>query len=245
MVDIFDKKLLLNSTTYYTLTVVTNPSNATCTLTADGNSYSNKTLKVKKGTVVSYSIYDPTYGTKTGSVTMTANKTLTAIGTTSPIDNYYSWTQPVLTSNSGNGMSVSCGAYSGTTGHNVYTAFDSSSTTYAQFTASSFNSSNPLFITTTTAIKISSITLTFYNATYIISSGTIYGSSDGSSWTSLKSFSNNSSSCTISVNSSNVYKYHKIVSTSNNSTVVDINNVSISATYKTTSYSYDWSISVN
>ena len=74
MSNIFEKKMhLLNaSTMQYTLTVVTDPVSATCTLTANGVSSSAKTLTVDAGTVISYSVYHATYGTTTGNITMNA-----------------------------------------------------------------------------------------------------------------------------------------------------------------------------
>lgn len=68
-------------TKMYTLTVVTSPASATCTLTYDGTSYSTKQVTVKAGTVVSYSVYHSTYGTTSGSVTMNRDKILTCTGT--------------------------------------------------------------------------------------------------------------------------------------------------------------------
>lgn len=68
---------------FYTLTIVTNPAAATCTLTINSIQYVTKSKKVKEGTVVSYSVYHSTYGTKTGSITVDSNITLTFIGETS------------------------------------------------------------------------------------------------------------------------------------------------------------------
>ena len=75
------KALLMANAKYYTLTVSTNPASATCTLTYGGNSYSSKTATVKKGTIISYSVYHSTYGTTTGNITMDSDKTLTCEGT--------------------------------------------------------------------------------------------------------------------------------------------------------------------
>lgn len=72
----------------YTLTVSTNPSNATCTLTYGGSSYSSKSATVASGTVINYSVYHSTYGTTTGSITMNSNKTLTCTGASSTTSKY-------------------------------------------------------------------------------------------------------------------------------------------------------------
>ena len=85
------EKLLLatKGTTYYTLTVSTNPSSATCTLSYDGTSYEGKSISVPSGTEISYSIYHSTYGTTTGTITMDADKTLSCTGTYSTSANGY------------------------------------------------------------------------------------------------------------------------------------------------------------
>lgn len=68
---------------YYTLTIVTDPAAATCTLTINGIQYVTKTKEVKENTVVSYSVNHSTYGTKTGSITLTSDTTLTFTGDSS------------------------------------------------------------------------------------------------------------------------------------------------------------------
>jgi hypothetical protein len=72
----------------YTLTVSTNPNNATCTLTYGGSSYSSKSATVASGTVINYSVYHSIYGTTTGSITMNSNKTLTCTGASSTTSKY-------------------------------------------------------------------------------------------------------------------------------------------------------------
>lgn len=87
--NIHSKELLIGETKC-TLTVVTTPSNATCVLTVNGIQYTTKSLEVKKGTVVNYSVSYSNTTTKTGSVTMNSNKTLTFTRTysTSTIDTF-------------------------------------------------------------------------------------------------------------------------------------------------------------
>lgn len=79
------------------LTVVTNPTSATCSLTYGGNTYSTKKVLVTPGTNVSYSIYQATYGTTTGSVTVDSNKVITATGVDTP---YYSLDSDITVYNS-------------------------------------------------------------------------------------------------------------------------------------------------
>lgn len=67
---------------FYTLTIVTNPAAATCTLTINGIQYVTKSKKVKEGTIVNYSVYHSTYGTKTGNITVDSDITLTFTGAT-------------------------------------------------------------------------------------------------------------------------------------------------------------------
>ena len=66
------------------MTVVTNPSSATCTLsyTINGNTrtVSSKTVSVPEGTTVTAYISDSTYGTASQSVVVDTNKTLTFTG---------------------------------------------------------------------------------------------------------------------------------------------------------------------
>ena len=98
----YSKKLLMaDAKVYYTLTVVTDPVSATCTLTYNGLSYTTKSATVEAGTVISYSVYHATYGTTTGTITMDSDKTLTCNGTysTSYTDGN-SWASPTnMTSN--------------------------------------------------------------------------------------------------------------------------------------------------
>ena len=93
--------LLLLGLKKYTLTVVTSPASATCTLTYRGKTYNTKTLEIRKGETVSYSIHHSTYGTTTGTILMDSNKTLTCVGKQER--KYYkyvneTWTTPNLTS---------------------------------------------------------------------------------------------------------------------------------------------------
>ena len=101
------KKLLMNDNV--TLTVVTTPAAATCTLTYNSVQYSTKTLTVPKGATVSYSVYYSTYGTTSGSITMDKDKTLTCTGTSSSSSTDVSWSRPNLTSDGTMGGS-SCAA---------------------------------------------------------------------------------------------------------------------------------------
>lgn len=102
---LYQKKLLLEFK-QRTLTVITDPASATCTLTYKGRSYSTKSLKVKEGDTVSYSVYHSTYGTTSGTIVMDTDKTLRCTG-----DNgreYYkyvngTWSTPNLTSNTSYG----------------------------------------------------------------------------------------------------------------------------------------------
>ncbi len=65
----------LGGTDRCTITVVTTPSDAVCTLTYDGNTYTSKTATVPYGTVINYSVSYTNYDTQTGSWTVTGNDT--------------------------------------------------------------------------------------------------------------------------------------------------------------------------
>lgn len=62
---------------YFTLTITTNPSSATCTLTYDGQSYTTKTATVPKGTEVTYTVSASDYNTQTSTVTVNDNTDIT------------------------------------------------------------------------------------------------------------------------------------------------------------------------
>lgn len=72
-----------------TLTIVTNPVSAICTINYNGIDYTTKSLSVPSGTTVSYSIYHETYGTQTGTIFLDTNKTINAEGTYSVGEPFY------------------------------------------------------------------------------------------------------------------------------------------------------------
>ena len=127
---IFSERLLSNSKV--TLTVVTNPASATCTLTYNEQSYETKSAIVPKGTTVSYSIYHSTYGTTTGTITMDSDKTINFEGTYSTSTVTTSWTNPTnLTANGTlGGSSFAVSGKSGT--YASWKMFDGNGNTFAQ-----------------------------------------------------------------------------------------------------------------
>lgn len=246
MPDIFDKKLMILSyIPQYTLTVVTNPSGATCTLTANGVSSSTKTLTVNRGTVISYSITDSTYGTTTGTVTMTSDKTLTCTGayTTSEVET--SWTRPNLSTDGtigGSSYAVASGAIYGS--NYAYKAVDGNSSTYwyGRDTAPYswiFYSPTPVKITQMVLTAQASGSSGYYQAQAF----QIQGSTTNSNYTTLFTHSNSSRPQTVTATLSPAayYNYYRVyITTPAVSTATEYTEITMTGTQKTTSYTYYW-----
>lgn len=248
-------KYITLSPVQYTLTVSTNPSAATCTLTYNGSSYTAKSATVNSGTTISYSIYHSTYGTKTGTITMNSNKTITATGTytSTPTTTYSdtSWTRPNLTSNGtlgGSSFAVNASGYYSS--YYVWKAVDSDNSSMwdIQTSGAWYTFYNP------TALKVSSITMTQFSGSdykHWSIKGTVYASNNNSSWSSVGSYNSDAKNITISISTGgSYYKYYKISSTACHSgNRWGINNLGISAVYQTSSttysYSYYWNITTS
>ena len=249
--EIFSKNLLIGS--QFTLTVITDPISATCTLTYEGQSYNAKTATVKVGTVISYSVYHPTYGTTTGNITMNSDKTLTCNGAYSTSTTDVAWSRPNLNSNgSVGGSSFACYADSEYGSNYAYKAFDGSNATVDYWTSTTSAFPHYIVFYSPTAIKVSSLTI--YNRAsgyYAPKDYTLYGSDNGSSWTYLTSGTNTVSSgganWYVYPSTSSYYKYYKFEVTSHingSSTYVAIGEIYISAVYQQESYTYYWNKSV-
>ena len=252
--DILFSKELLMSEKKVTLTVSTNPASATCTLTYDGQSYSAKTATVKKGTVISYSVYHATYGTKTGTVTMDSDKTLAFEGTYSTSTVETNWSQPVLTSNGtlgGNSFAVAA-----STEYDVsaaaYKAFDGYTSGEGHYYRSRYvdiGATHTFTFFNPTALKVSNISYLNYGQTIVIPvSGTVYGSNNGSSWTTITTYTNSVYTAGQSWNinlsgNTNYYKYYKVDFTNGNSTgYIICMELTVTAKYQQTSYTYYWEV---
>lgn len=241
-----------SSTVQYTLTVTLNPASATCTLTYDGTSYSTTSATVPSGTVISYSIYHSTYGTQTGTVTMNADKTLTATGTYSTSTTETSWSQPTLSSNGTIGSSsFAVQASSEYSTYYAWKAFDNTaSTAWAVQSAGSTSLPATMLIYSSTPIKVSSITITNRSGYNIgFTSGSVSAGNTSSASTVLVSSWSNSnvtsgSSWNIRVGSSNFYNYHKITVTGfNNGTYrPQCVQIDLNAKKQQTSYTFYWNI---
>lgn len=261
--NIFSKILLLNSKC--TLTVVTTPSNATCTLTCDGVSYSQKTLTVKMGSVISYSIYHSTYGSKTGMITMNSNKTLTCTGTSSPGLADVSFSQPTLSADGTLGGS----SFAVSASHEytkVFRAFDGDTTGQTscwQPQNRTIQQSPYLIMYFPNAVKVKTITImnryaypnccprTWYlycstdNSSYTyVNSGTntnLNKGSEGGSWT-ITGYN------TTSTSLSYYYEYWKIAFaedwTGTSSAAAGIQEITVNAYYLSTTTTYSWSTTV-
>lgn len=145
------------------------------------------------------------------------------------------WVQPVLTSNSSIGSNgsfgVSCNSYStnsSSASGDIYKAFDSDKTgTYWRSGTStgwfSFYNSIPL--------KVKNIEITPYYSYPM--TGTIEVSSDGTTWSKIKDWTNTKNATfTIEVNSDNYYKYYKVNITKISRDVIHCCNVAIDAVTK-------------
>lgn len=252
--ELFSKRLLSTRKKQpeYTLKVVTTPTAASCTLTYNGVGYNVKTLTVPEGSVISYYIYDTTYGKTTGSITMNRDKTLTAKGVKNEEIVEVTWSQPKLTANGtigGKKFAVEAdGEYTGN--NKAFHAFDNNASTFWRSTpwlpkSITFYNPNPLKVTN----------LKIYNANkyepYIVDY-VVYGSNNNSSWTKLTSGTNTNytigSSWNISMSSNkSYYKYYKIKTetcrTSGGQYAI-IAECKITATTKTTKTTYTWEKSV-
>ena len=230
---------------YYTLTIITSPSDSTVTLTYNNVNYNTQSLKVEAGSIISYSIYHSTYGTKTGSIIMTSDKTITATGTSSSIETSYDWTQPKLSANGtigGSSFSVKASSeYSSI--YAAWKALDKDSSTFWQTSTSTGNFTfyNPI------PLKVTSLYLSAYQATgRELTKGNIQGSNNNSTWTTIKSWSSNSAlNLTINMNdNTNYYKYYKINITDTKLYNPSIRTLNITGTYLSTTFSYDWNINI-
>lgn len=165
------------------------------------------------------------------------------------------WTQPVLSANGTLGSS-SFAVYASSeysSGYAAWKAFDGSTNTYYEAASSAttgqFIFYNPL------PLKVTTINITNRNSNYYqIKGGTVYGSNDNSSWTSLCTFSGSHSSgatWAIDVNSSSFYYYYKIDITSADGgfaavkmqitatqQIAKVNKITFPISYSNTGYSF-------
>jgi len=254
----FQAEKLLISNVMVKLTVSLNPSNATCTLTYNGVSYTTTQITVPQGSTVSYSIYHATYGSKTGSVTLNTNKTLTCVGTYSVTPVTVSWSSPHnLTSNTSNtSFQVSSSSEYHTASWHVWHAFDGTYGSSAGNNGGCFNGSSKalsnqywLFYTPT-PVKITSMTVE--NRPYVncaFATMNFYGG-DTSSCNNLEGSYTNStqtagSTWTCSWGGTNYYKYHQLYVKScgtNGTAAPGAREVWLSGYTQSSSYSYYWNI---
>ena len=151
------------------------------------------------------------------------------------IESEEKWVQPVLTSNSSIGSNgsfgVSCNSYStnsSSASGDIYKAFDSDKTgTYWR----SDTSTGWFSFYSSVALKVKSIELTPYRSYPM--TGTVEVSSDGSTWSKIKDWTNtNNATFTIEVNSDNYYKYYKVNITKISRNVINLCNIGIDAVTK-------------
>ena len=233
--------------TQYTLTVSTTPSAATCTLTYNGTSYTAKTLTVPVGSTISYSVYHSTYGTTYGTITMNSNKTLTCTGASSTSYTDVSWSRPNLSSGGtlgGSSFAVSAsGVYQSQ--YAIYKAVDGNTST--QWDANRATGSYYIFYNPT-PLKVTGLNMNQWTGDdykHWSIAGTVSASNNGSSWTSVGSYSQNAKVISISLSNSNYYKYYKITSSSYASgTRWGILELGITAYYQTSSTTYYWNKTV-
>ena len=182
---------------YNTLDVVTDPSDAVCTLTYGGNSYITKRAVVPTGTVISYSITSPShpeYGTETGTVTVNADKTLTCTGVTTTTETLR--TQPALTENGTLGVSdfAVWASHYNDSSRDIWKAFDQNtqSTDY-YLVGGSGTQYIPIIVKMYCSTPLKIINFNFENnfrSNSAASAGNIYGSNTDSNYTLLTSFTN-------------------------------------------------------
>lgn len=236
------KTITLVQTTY-TLTVVTTPSAATCTITYDGVAHSGKTATVLAGTVISYSITHATYGTTTGSFTMNKDRTLTATGTSTSTDTTHNWTRPKLSKNGTmGGTSYACSC---DTNYNAnwqaWEVFDDDSSNNGWMSGAGHAYGHVIYYTPT-AIKLTQATAKAYGV-YGFTQFTIYGSNNNSSYTQLVTTTGthyqNGSTKTLTSSKTGTYKYFKFYF-KNDYYVAAISAITFKGTYTTSSTTYSW-----
>lgn len=237
---ILRSKKLLGCENKVTLTIVTSPSNATCTLTYNGVAYVTKSLQVKQGSTVSYSVSHSTYGSTSGTTIVDSNKTIVFTGQSVPVTKEVSWTRPNLTSDGTlGGFSFAVTARKlRESSHPAYMAFDNSTSTYAFL----YYGYNYLEWYNPTAIKVTNLSI---NVNRSLASLQLKGSQNDIDWTSLSitPTSVSSGTTTIRVISTAYCKYYALTMSISGNTSAQIKDLGITATYKTTSYEYGWSIS--
>ena len=241
---IFSSEMLM-SETKYTLTVVTTPAAATCTLTYDGVAHTAKTATVPKGTVISYSINHSTYGTTTGSATMNQDRTLTCTGTSDTTTTTHNWTRPKLSKNGTMGGS-SCAASCDTVYSSTYAAWeafdDVTGSAQDGWLSGVAKQQGYLIYYTPTAIKLTQATAMALGP-YGWDTWNIYGSNNNSSFTTLVTSSGtlyrNDQTKTLTSSKTGTYKYFKFYF-ERTGTVVGIKNITFKGTYTTSSTTYSW-----
>ena len=247
MPSVFEKKLLL-LTAKVTLTVVTNPSGATCTLTCNGVAYNQKTLTVPTGSVVYYSVYHSTYGTSSGSVLMNADKTMTFTGsyTTSTVEQ--AWSNPIMTAEQTPGGSVFAAFMDSTYSNRyAYLMFDGQ-TGSGHFVQTAGTLPHYLGFYNPDPVRITSLSFNWYKASaayYSPKTASIEASNDGNTYTTLQTFSesSNPASTTLTNFSNTAYKYYRVYGTDGGvSTTYACEECYASGYTQVQSYSYYWEI---
>lgn len=128
---------------------------------------------------------------------------------------YYdvSFTRPNLSSNGTmGGSSFACSASTENSQYPAWKAFEGITTTTSSWIPTTTNTGILNFYNPQ-ALKITSLTIQFYGGTRIAKTGTIDGSNNGSSWTTIKSWDNTNKDTTYTINMSNntnYYKYYRI-----------------------------------
>ena len=230
----------------YTLSVITTPSSANCTLTYNGLDYQTKVLTVPANTVIHYVVSDSTYGVTTDSITMDSDKTITCIGKVSESYVEHSWTRPNLTSNGTMGTS-DFAVYSNRSNNLAYFAVDGKATTFWS-SGTTYPAYWECYIKE--PLKVTEMTLTAYKESsnvYQPKAFEIQGSNDNSSWTTLFTKTASSSSpqvLTATLNNTNFWHYYRIYITrgsgSSGTSTAIYTNIAFTAVTKTSTYVYYW-----
>ena len=124
------------------------------------------------------------------------------------------WQQPVLTSNGTmGGVNYACEASSVENDLYAYKAFDNNTAT--RWGSGSADVPDWLTFYSPYPLKVSEVYLDFYQTTERYISGEIQGSNDNVNWTTLTTFSNNSSqTLTLPISTNNKYRYIRFYGTS-------------------------------
>ena len=222
---------------------------------ATGQSGTN-TLTVPKGSTISYTI--PAYGSassKSGSITMDSNKTLTATYSSSSSSTDVSWSRTALSSNGTmGGSSCAASASSQRVSGNEVGAWGAFSGETTKHWCSNGKAPQSVTYYTPDLVRVTSMSIATRAAgNYYVTAATISISSNNSNYTTIGSYSNNTNDKGVyhSVSLSNTSTYGHYIkinitaSAGSSQSYIVIGDCTISGYKQTTTTTYYWNVSIS